>query len=143
MYFLVKIFFLDMCRICYLQRVTHTYVPCGHYCACAECAHRVWAEEREAEHRCPMCRTNCTAPPMRIWFGWFNSESLLIFNDKKWNNKNKENQTVALVYLFNNRAAIPFIMRNCMREKSWKPLVEAVPSVFLFKLKEKVSLMFA
>ncbi|XP_057964459.1 E3 ubiquitin-protein ligase APD3-like [Malania oleifera] len=42
-----------LCVICYEQRRSCFFVPCGHSATCCQCAHRIYDGERRA---CPVCR---------------------------------------------------------------------------------------
>jgi hypothetical protein len=43
------------CIICFVNPKSHAAVPCGHQCACGECAAQM--------NECPVCRN-----PVREWF---------------------------------------------------------------------------
>ena len=45
-----------VCVVCIDQEKTHTFLPCGHRCACADCARQVLSRTR----RCPLCRSPST-----------------------------------------------------------------------------------
>lgn len=53
----------DQCIVCLTYKRDFACVPCGHMAYCGGCAE----EAHEHTPRCPMCRQESTAPPMKIW----------------------------------------------------------------------------
>lgn len=43
------------CVICFKNKSTHVFIPCGHFCFCNECVSILSTMERV---RCPICREN-------------------------------------------------------------------------------------
>lgn len=41
----------DICTLCFINKRTHIFVPCGHLACCTECI------ERLEYNRCPVCNT--------------------------------------------------------------------------------------
>lgn len=46
----------SVCVVCIEKEKTHTFLPCGHRCACADCAREVLSRTR----KCPLCRSPST-----------------------------------------------------------------------------------
>jgi hypothetical protein len=42
------------CVVCWDSPTSHVFIPCGHLCACSQCAGAIMASEKPV---CPMCRT--------------------------------------------------------------------------------------
>ena len=41
------------CCVCMETRKSHIFIPCGHFCACQQCADAIMAADKP---ECPMCR---------------------------------------------------------------------------------------
>eukprot|EP00930_Biecheleria_cincta_P064272 TRINITY_DN4982_c2_g1_i1.p1 TRINITY_DN4982_c2_g1~~TRINITY_DN4982_c2_g1_i1.p1 ORF type:complete len:519 (-),score=40.76 TRINITY_DN4982_c2_g1_i1:52-1608(-) len=46
-----------MCVVCLDAKKTHAFVPCGHQCVCADCAHGL-LPRRSGDATCPVCRAS-------------------------------------------------------------------------------------
>lgn len=47
----------QLCAVCMANPVTHTFLPCGHFCVCQRCGDSIMG----GNHRCPICNTDATS----------------------------------------------------------------------------------
>jgi hypothetical protein len=59
----------EACCVCLTYKINAVYPDCGHMVSCHECAKKIFASAKVEQRRCPTCRKETKAAPIKVFRG--------------------------------------------------------------------------